>query len=58
MKLLLAKIDRAVANGDRTEEEAAELKERLENTKLPGYKQGGRGFGLARELRGDRGFGR
>lgn len=56
--LLLAKIDRAVANGDLTEEEAAELKERIENAKLPGYKPAGRGLGLELGSRGERGFGR
>ena len=43
--LITARIDRAVANGDLDEEEAAELKEELEGTSLPGYKAGG-GFGL------------
>ena len=48
--LLLAKIDQAVANGDLTQEDAAELKEKLASTTLPGYKAAGSG--------GDRGFGR
>jgi hypothetical protein len=52
--LLLAKIDRAVANGDLTEEEAADLKERLETAKLPGYKPAGRGFGLGLGCGGER----
>ncbi len=56
--LLLAKIDRAVANGDLTEEEAAELKERLESAKLSGYKRAGRGFGLEHGSRGELGPGR
>jgi len=56
--LLLAKIDRAVANGDLTEEEAAELKERIENAKLPSYKPAGRGLGLGLGSRGEREFGR
>lgn len=55
--LLLAKIDRAVANGDLTEEEAAARKERLANAKLPGYKQAGRGSGFDSGSRGDCGSG-
>jgi hypothetical protein len=55
--LLLAKIDRAVANGDLTEEEAAALKEKLADAKLPGYKAAGCGSGLGRESSGGRGFG-
>ena len=43
----IARIDRAVANGDLDDEEAAELKEELEEASLPGYKAGrGLGFGL------------
>jgi hypothetical protein len=56
--LLLAKIDRAVANGDLTQEEAAELKERVANATLPGYKAAGCGSGLDSGSRGERGFGR
>ena len=56
--LLLAKIDRAVANGDLTEEEAAGLKERLADAKLPGYKAAGCGSGLGNGPSGERGFGR
>ena len=45
--LALARIDKAVANGDLDEEEAAELKEELQDATLPGYKAGrGFGFGL------------
>jgi hypothetical protein len=55
--LLLAKIDRAVANGDLTQEEAAAQKERLANAKLPGYKSAGRGSGFDAGLRGDCGSG-
>ena len=46
--LLLAKIDRAVANGDLTEAEAAALKEKVANATLPGYKAAGCGSGLDR----------
>lgn len=56
--LLLARIDRAVANGDLDEEEAAELKERIADVKLPGYKPAGRGFGLDLGPRGELGLGR
>jgi hypothetical protein len=42
--LALARINRAVENGDLNAEEAAELKQELEQAKLPGYKAG-RGFG-------------
>lgn len=56
--LILAKIDRAVANGDLTEEEAAALKERVENAKLPGYKPAGRGLGLGPGCGGERERGR
>ena len=52
--LLLAKIDRAQANGDLTEEEAAELKERLANTRLPGYKAAGCGSRVNGAARGER----
>ena len=55
--LLLAKIDRAVASGDLSEEEGAELKERLETAKLPGYKPAGRGFGAGLGCGGERGRG-
>lgn len=44
--LAIARIDKAVANGNLDEEEAAELKEELERASLPGYKAGGGGFGL------------
>jgi polyhydroxyalkanoate synthesis regulator phasin len=45
--VIIARIDKAVANGDLDEEEAAELKEELEGASLPGYKAGGGfGFGL------------
>lgn len=56
--LLLAKLDRAVANGDLDEDEAAELKERIANARLPGYKPAGRGLGLDFGPRGDHGPGR
>ena len=36
--LLLAKIDKAVAAGDLTSDEAASLKDELNSTTLPGYK--------------------
>jgi len=51
--VLLAKIDRAVANGDLTEEEAAERKERLANAKLPGYKPAGQAFSFDGGSRGE-----
>ena len=41
----IARIDKAVANGDLDEAEAAERKQELEEASLPGYKAGG-GFGL------------
>jgi hypothetical protein len=44
-KLALARINRAVADGDLNAEEAAELKRELEQAELPGYKAAGRGFG-------------
>jgi polyhydroxyalkanoate synthesis regulator phasin len=45
--LALARIDKAVAGGDLTEEEAAEAKQELEDATFPGYKAGvGGGFGL------------
>ena len=45
--LALARIDKAVANGDLTQEEAAEATEELEDATFPGYKAGpGVGFGL------------
>lgn len=56
--LLLAKIDRAVANGDLDEEEAAELKEKLADAKLPGYKPAGRAFAFDLGHRGERELGR
>jgi hypothetical protein len=43
--LAIARIDKAVANGDLDEEEAAEMKQELEDATLPGYKAG-RGFGV------------
>lgn len=46
--LIIARIDKAVKNGDLTAEEAAELKDELDEEDLPGYKGG---FG------GDRGSG-
>ena len=51
--LLIAKIDRAVANGDLTEEEAAARKERLASAKLPGYKPAGRAFSFDSGSRGE-----
>jgi hypothetical protein len=42
--LALARINRAVKEGDLDAEEASELKQELEQTRLPGYKAG-RGFG-------------
>lgn len=45
--LALARIDKAVANGDLTQEEAADAKEELEDATFPGYKAGpGVGLGL------------
>jgi hypothetical protein len=46
--LLVAKIDKAVAAGDLTAAEAADLKAKLDSTTLPGYKlsKGLFGFGL------------
>jgi hypothetical protein len=47
--LVTARIDKAVEDGDLDSEEAAELKEELAETRLPGYKAIGlglRGFGL------------
>jgi hypothetical protein len=44
--LILAKIDDAVEDGELDEEDAAELKEELDDAELPGYKASGRGFGL------------
>ena len=43
--LVLARINRAVENGDLNAEEAAELKRELNQARLPGYKAAGRGFG-------------
>jgi polyhydroxyalkanoate synthesis regulator phasin len=43
--LIIARIDKGVANGDLTAEEAAELKDELDEEDLPGYKAGG-GFGF------------
>jgi DNA-binding transcriptional regulator YdaS (Cro superfamily) len=43
--LALARINRAVENGDLTAEEAAELTQELNQASLPGYKAAGRGFG-------------
>jgi hypothetical protein len=56
--LLLTKIDRAVANGDLTAEEAAALKEKVANATLPGYKAAGCGSALDSGSRGERGSGR
>jgi polyhydroxyalkanoate synthesis regulator phasin len=42
--LIVARIDKAVKNGDLTAEEATELKDELDEEDLPGYK-GGVGFG-------------
>jgi polyhydroxyalkanoate synthesis regulator phasin len=39
--LIEARIDKAVKNGDLTEEEAADLKAELDEEDLPGYKAGG-----------------
>jgi len=50
--LLLAKIDKAVANGDLTEEEAAARKEALASAILPGYKPAGRAFSVYAAVRG------
>jgi polyhydroxyalkanoate synthesis regulator phasin len=45
--LILANIDKAVANGRISADEAAELKEELDDVDLPGYKAfGGGGYGL------------
>jgi hypothetical protein len=44
--LILAKIDKAVAAGDLTAAEAADLKTELDSTTLPGYKQSKGFFGL------------
>lgn len=45
--LIVARIDEAVADGDIEADEAAELKEELEDEDLPGYKAGGfRGFAV------------
>jgi hypothetical protein len=45
--LILARINEAVADGDLEADEAAELKEDLEDADLPGYKPGfGDGFGF------------
>jgi hypothetical protein len=47
--LITARIDEAVEDGDLDAEEAAELKEELDEARLPGYKATGfglRGFGL------------
>jgi hypothetical protein len=52
--LIIARIDKAVKDGDLTEEEAAELKDELDEEDLPGYKAGG-GFGFGQG--GDRGSG-
>ena len=43
--LIVARIDKAVADGDLTDEEAAERKAELDEEDLPGYKAGG-GFGF------------
>jgi hypothetical protein len=43
--MALARINRAVENGDLDAEEAAELKQELNQARLPGYKAAGRGFG-------------
>ena len=56
--LLLAKIDRAVANSDLTEADAAALKEKVANATLPVYKAAGCGSGLDRGSGGERGSGR
>lgn len=54
--LVLARIDEAVADGDISAEQAAELKDELEDVDLPGYKTlGFAGFGCGY---GHRGFGR
>jgi hypothetical protein len=50
--LLLAKIDKAVAHGDRTEEEAAARKEALASANLPGYKPAGRAFSVDAAISG------
>ena len=44
--LILRRIDEAVEDGDLDAEEAAELKDELEEATLPGYKPRARGFGL------------
>ena len=47
--LILARIEDALAEGDISAEQAAELKEELEDAELPGYKAGGLfGFDLGR----------
>ncbi len=43
--LATARIDKALAAGDITSDEAAELKSDLDSTTLPGYKSGGFGLG-------------
>ena len=59
--LILARINRAVEDGDLEADEAAELKKKLEDAELPGYKAGPFGFGFGGPLghgKGSRGFGR
>jgi hypothetical protein len=48
--LILAKIDKAVANGDLTADQATELKAELDDADLPGYKA----FGFSFDLYGGR----
>jgi hypothetical protein len=51
--LLTAKIDKALKNGDITAEEAADLKDELDDADLPGYKAVGYGgFDLGSSTRG------
>jgi hypothetical protein len=55
--LLTAKINKALANGDIDADEAAELKEELDDTDLPGYKTlgyGGFDLGYGHERGGER----
>ena len=51
--LIVKRIDEALADGDIDADEAAELKEELEDEDLPGYKSGG-GFGFGFGDRGGR----
>jgi predicted nucleic acid-binding Zn-ribbon protein len=50
--LILARINEAVEDGDLEEQEAAELRQDLNQATLPGYKSRGRGFGFGPGRRG------